>query len=457
MISGAILAAVLLVNSVVNYIWMTPRIVTGQIRREMNHVVQRLDRQIQQLTTADDANLTELVRNLRRSEEDLAWIEVRSRSRGVLARDGINAGPSFTPAEIHERLRNRESLAVTRKLASGDVVAEVFPFRLPAAGSPGTGFAEVEMAMWTDRAGSALWPLRRNLIINCTAACALLLAILTMRLRLRSYLIGRKLEDELRIAQEVQRALLPSTELAASSVTAASECVASSGIAGDIHDLFETPGGNVAVVCGDVSGKGIPAALLMGVIHGAVRSMDWYEAPRAHEIATQRLNRMLCDRASDARFATLFWGWYDPLAERLHYINAGHCPPLLARRWRETTEIRPLDGGGPVLGLLPNARYREEQVDLCPGDLVVLYSDGVIEAANAEGEEFGEERLRALISAHASCSPEEVRQAVLQAVRQFAGSREFADDLTLLAVRFTHDEAAAASDAVLDAQEVLVS
>jgi sigma-B regulation protein RsbU (phosphoserine phosphatase) len=333
----------------------------------------------------------------------------------------------------------------------------VFPLRLPPSGDGQPGFAQLEVAMWAGKADSALWPLRRNLIINCTAACALLFALITMRLRFRSYLRGRRLESELEIAREVQRALQPSGELAGSRVATASQCVPASGIAGDIHDVFESADGKVALVCGDVSGKGIPAALLMGVLHGAVRSLDWYDSASAHEDATRRLNRMLCDRASDARFATLFWGYYDARFARLHYINAGHCAPLLVRSRRDSSEIRTLNDGGPVLGLLRRARYEQSRVDICPGDLLVLYSDGIVEATNAVGEEFGEERLRDAVRTAAARTPEEIRTAVLQAVRNFAGTSEFADDLTLMAVRFCPEAVTADSDSVLVGREVLTA
>jgi hypothetical protein len=457
LVAGAILAAVLLANSVINYVWMTPRIVTGQIRREMNRVVVSLDHQARRMTAADSATLVSVLQSVRNTESEIAWIEIRSKTDGVLAHVGMDAGPSFSEAEVRERLRNRESLAITRKLGSGDVVAEVFPFRVPAAGDREASFAQLEIAMWADKADSALWPLRRNLIINCTAACSLLLALITMRLRFRSYLRGRKLENELEIAREVQRALLPSADLAPAHVAAALECVPASGIGGDIHDLFETDDGKVALVCGDVSGKGIPAALLMGVLHGAIRSTNWFESAESHEAATRKLNRLLYERASGARFATLFWGYYNVHSERLHYINAGHCPPLLVRRWRESVEVRKLEDGGPVLGLLPRARYEQSQTDLCPGDLLVLYSDGVIEAANSSGEEFGEDRLRSVIAEHAGCSPEQIRAAVLQSIVEFAGTASFADDLTMMAIRFQPEQAERCSEAVLEGREVLIS
>jgi sigma-B regulation protein RsbU (phosphoserine phosphatase) len=221
--------------------------------------------------------------------------------------------------------------------------------------------------------------------------------------------------------------------------------------------VFESPDGKIALVCGDVSGKGIPAALLMGVLHGAVRSVDWYDSPPAHEAATRRLNRMLCDRASDARFACLFWGYYDARSERLHYINAGHCAPLLVRPCRESTEVRTLSDGGPVLGLLRGARFEQSCVDIGPGDLLILYSDGVVEATNANGEEFGEERLRSLVAGVAERTPDEIRTAVAEAVLGFTQSTEVADDLTLLAVRFGPDDFRRNSDSVLNGREVLTA
>jgi sigma-B regulation protein RsbU (phosphoserine phosphatase) len=147
------------------------------------------------------------------------------------------------------------------------------------------------------------------------------------------------------------------------------------------------------MVMGDVSGKGVPAALLMGVIHGAVRSSLWSESSLLHESESQELNCLLCESASRERFASMFSCYHDPTACSLSYVNAGHCPPLLVRRNGGEVEISSLQVGGPVLGILPEAGYEQAKVEVSAGDTLVMYSDGLVEAANSRVEEYGEGRF----------------------------------------------------------------
>jgi len=187
---------------------------------------------------------------------------------------------------------------------------------------------------------------------------------------------------------------------------------------------------------GDVAGKGVPAALLMGVIHGAVRSRLWAESAVSHELASQRLNRLLCERASEARYATMFWCYYDSSTHSLSYVNAGHCPPLLMRKNGGEVEISRLDAGGPVIGILPQARYEQTRLEICSGDVIVMYSDGLVEAANSRGEEYGEIRLRELLTTATEKSVDDIRRAILTALAAFSGGAELQDDRTFVVVRF---------------------
>ncbi len=177
----------------------------------------------------------------------------------------------------------------------------------------------------------------------------LLGALVLIAARLRSHLEGKHLEKQLEIARQVQQDLLPSESDIPETVQFAAECIPAWRVGGDFYDTFQTGEGSVAIVLGDVSGKGMPAALLMGVMHGAVRSSSWAESAREHELCSGRLNRLLCERSSGGRFASMFWGYYNPAARRLHYVNAGHCPPILIRKRGEHVETVLLEGGGPVL------------------------------------------------------------------------------------------------------------
>ena len=168
---------------------------------------------------------------------------------------------------------------------------------------------------------------------------------------------------------------------------------------------------------GDVSGKGVPAALLMGVIHGVVRAGWWSESSSHHERESGQLNRFLCERSSGDRFASMFWCYYDPIARLLRYVNCGHCPPLLARKKNGELGVDRLEVGGPVLGMLPAADYEQTSLELSPWDLLVMYSDGLVEATNSRGEEYGEKRLRELLTNSAEKSPAEIRQVILASLQ----------------------------------------
>ena len=422
---GAALALVVLVNSVSNYAFVSRRVAIEQIRREMARTAVAIDAGLQG-RTADRARLDAILAETRAASNNIAWIELRTRDGKLSSRTGLPAPASFTHAEIRSLLRNRQPITATKNVNGEEVVVDLLPMRL--AGAPG----QLEIAMWVDGASVALWPLRRNFIINSSAAVALLICLAVMALRFRSWVRGRELESELEIARSVQDALLPAREQNLGVVSAATECVPFAGVSGDVHDVFETANGNIALVAGDVSGKGLPAALLMGVIHGAVRSGNWYESGTAHAEATERLNRLLCERAGSSRYATLVWASYDVRRGKLRYVNAGHCQPLLVR---STGEILTLEDGGPVLGLLPNARYVTAELEVGSGDSLVLYSDGLGEAANERGEEFGEDGIRTAIAQSGARRPEELRAAILLAAREFTGKTALSDDLTLVVAR----------------------
>jgi len=175
----------------------------------------------------------------------------------------------------------------------------------------------------------------------------------------------------------------------------------------------------------------------MGLVHGAGRSSSWAGSRIEHEEASQKLNDLLCMRTAVERFASLFWCYYDPAENQLRYVNAGHLPPFVVTGANGSAEPRleRLEDGGPVLGVIPGAMYRQGSVEFRAGDMLVLYSDGVVEASNAANEEFGEERLARLVLANRKRPAIEIRDEILRQVRAFVGGEQFQDDLTLLVVR----------------------
>jgi phosphoserine phosphatase RsbU/P len=206
-------------------------------------------------------------------------------------------------------------------------------------------------------------------------------------------------------------------------------------VGGDFYDVVTLPDGRVAFALGDVSGHGIAAALLMGLIHGAMNSPPWGLSEDPGRSA-ERLNHLLVTKSSGDRFASLFWCSYDPPSSTVHYVNAGHLPALwMHARPDGSAATDRLTEGGPVLGVLTTATYRTVSITAQPGDLLVLFSDGIVEAPNRSGEPFGEERLIATTEAHRTRPSREICDAILAAVARFTGKVAAEDDQTLLVVR----------------------
>jgi sigma-B regulation protein RsbU (phosphoserine phosphatase) len=238
-----------------------------------------------------------------------------------------------------------------------------------------------------------------------------------------------RLQQELRIAAEIQRALFPKMMPAGQHFTASAATVPTRSIGGDFFDYLELPGGQVGFVLGDVAGKGPPAALLSALMQGMFAFAS--EGTRGPAGTIARLNRALFLRGVESRFVTLFHG---ALAEdgSLTYCNAGHNPALLFGRNR----VRKLDVGGPIVGMLEDARFDEEAVRLAPGESVVVFSDGISEAHNAAGEEYGEDRILAVVQRHAGSVPQEMVDQLFVDVRQFCGPLPQRDDMTALVIQY---------------------
>ncbi len=200
-------------------------------------------------------------------------------------------------------------------------------------------------------------------------------------------------------------------------------------IGGDFFDYFNLAAGTFACTLGDVAGKGPPAALLTAMIQGAFAAQ--VTSTESPAVLMEQINRSLIRRAIQSRFVTVMYGVLGPDG-RLTYTNAGHNPPILAGGGG----LRRLETGGLILGLFPNATYEEETLQLEDGDTLVIFSDGVTEALNAAGEEFGEEQLLACIEAHRGSPPEILLDKILTAVRTFAAGAVQNDDVTTLVLRY---------------------
>jgi hypothetical protein len=452
---GVLLSVGLLANSIANYYMVSQRIQVDHLRRDLADQVARLDADLQTTPNVSQLPAT-LSRAHARAAGHLAWIELRDTNDAVLSRTGLAVPASFTASHVRTRMRARQSAFTIRQTSQGPMVVEAFVLRLPSAPvRAGSSVPHLQPASYAlaatpaprpiailevgaplESAAAGLWPLRRNLLINCSAAIALLVTLLLIRTRFRSYMDGQRLAQQVEIARRVQQDLQPAPRDTSATFDLAADFEPAAHLGGDFYDAYPVAGATgvgAAFVLGDVSGKGIPAALLTGVIQGAVRSSAWTEGPRQHQQATAQLNRLLSERASAERFASLFWGYCE--GGTLRYINAGHLAPILVRANRPVS-LR-LEDGGPVLGLLPTAQYAFGSVELEPGDLLVLYSDGLVEAANQWDEQFGEERVLNLAIQYRHLHPTQLRDRIIATAQAFTGATDLEDDRTLLVLRYT--------------------
>jgi len=448
LIVGGILALLLLANSIRDYLFVWRILAVQQVRQELSQQMVAIEQLLRRSPSPSPAEL--LAEASDGAAEKPLWIEMRRPEGAVLARLGGSGVRFFSSDEESAHFRNRKPLFRVVAAGPGEAVVEVFPFFSPARAVPPPEAAPgaipstprrsliiVEIAApLAVRDPTAIWPIRRNLLINCSGALALLATAVIAGLGFRSYARGRRLEMQVEIARQVQSELLPPETQDCEPVSLASLYQPAEQVSGDFYDVFRTADDRIAIVMGDVSGKGVPAALVMGVIHGAVRSSAWSESSSAHERESGRLNLLLCEKVSVSRYASMFWCYYEPPTRRLSYVNAGHYPPLLVGDRGHGIEIARLDAGGPVLGLLPEARYEQASCDVHPGDVIVLYSDGLIEALNPAGEEYGEGRLHRSLATAEAGNPHDVRDAILASASAFLGGAALRDDLTLVVAKF---------------------
>jgi hypothetical protein len=445
---AAVLALLLLANSVVDYRYVSRLLTVQQVRRDLDEQMVALERRLR-ANEPVASSLAELLTPAPQGRTPTPlWVEIRRPDGSVVVRQGMPGPRLFTSDDQSAHFRDREPLFKVIPVGGGEAVVEVFPLYAtgiaavapPAAApqGPRRSLVAVEIAAPLEvRDPSVIWRVRRNLFINSSGALALLATAVAAGFGFRTYIRGRRLEDQLEIAREVQTELLPAGTESWTEVGLSTIYQPADQVGGDFYDGFRAAAGRIALVMGDVSGKGVPAALVTGVIHGAVRSSTWANSAADHERESARLNQLLCERSSGARFASMFWSYYDPATRRLCYVNAGHCPGLLAGTRDGRVEVTALPATGTVMGLLPAATYEQATCDVCPGDVLVLYSDGVVEAVNSADEEYGEGRLREALTAAGGEPPERIRDGILASVSAFVGTMSLRDDLTLVVAKLS--------------------
>jgi serine phosphatase RsbU (regulator of sigma subunit) len=242
-----------------------------------------------------------------------------------------------------------------------------------------------------------------------------------------------RMEQEMRIAAEIQQALLPKAGHVGPYFTAAAASLPCRSIGGDFFDYVDLPDGALGFALGDVAGKGPPAALLSAMMQGIFAAQAASSDSPSQTIT--RVNLALYRRGIESRFVTLMYGALRPDG-RLTYCNAGHNPPLVISRTGNVTSVRRLETGGPIVGLFDMALYEEETVSLAPGDWLIVFSDGVSEALSASGEEYGDERIVKCVERSLGVEPRQLLEALFADVKAFARGAAQSDDITGLVLRY---------------------
>jgi serine phosphatase RsbU (regulator of sigma subunit)/dihydrofolate reductase len=268
-----------------------------------------------------------------------------------------------------------------------------------------------------------------------------------------------KLEREFEIAREVQERLFPQTFPNVAGVEMAAHCRPAQAVGGDYYDLIDIRDGSLAeagnapgensssvrattargcdrlgIAIGDVSGKGMSAALLMASLHASLRGQV---LSGVGDLGTKmaNVNHLLYGASDSNRYATFFYAELDCASRTLRYVNGGHNPPAVLRKEDGAWRVFRLGDGGPVIGMLAGAVYKEQTLHLLPGDILLAFTDGISEAMNASEDEWGEDRMIAEAQAHADLNAEELLQRLFRAADAFAAGAPQHDDMTVVVLQ----------------------
>lgn len=248
------------------------------------------------------------------------------------------------------------------------------------------------------------------------------------RLNAAREIVNYKLQQELTESQEIQEALLPKDLPHIEGLEVAVAWHPARAVGGDYFDVLKFDDRYTAICIADVAGKGMPAALLMSNAQAVLKSFA--SAEMAPSELCAQVNRVMCQNMVPHRFISCFYALLDTQTRKLSYANAGHCPPMLTR---QGTCLRMKDGG-PVLGVFPDRNYLQDEIELNSGDTLLCFTDGVTEARDAAGDEFGEERLQELLTLGGEFSARELRDLIMAAVGEFSDG-PVQDDATLMVLK----------------------
>jgi sigma-B regulation protein RsbU (phosphoserine phosphatase) len=242
----------------------------------------------------------------------------------------------------------------------------------------------------------------------------------------------QRMEDELLIARDIQKGLLPSVLPVVPGIDIAAANFSSKQVGGDYYDVVPLDEHRYILAIGDVSGKGTPAALLMANIQATIRALVPLQLSLSE--LTARVNNLMCQNTGGNKFVTFFWGALDHRSRTLRYVNAGHNHPYLLH---SDGSMERLDKGGMILGVLETLiPYEEGEVELRGGDLLVLFTDGVSEAMNPANQEYGEDRLEAMVRGAGDQDARALIEAIHKDIQVHAAGAPQSDDITMMVIRF---------------------
>ena len=242
-----------------------------------------------------------------------------------------------------------------------------------------------------------------------------------------------RMNRELEIARDVQQRLFPK-EFPVPGLDYCGACRPAQEVGGDYYDFLRLPNGKLGIAIGDVSGKGISAALMMASLNASLRGQALVEPDDLTRLMS-RINLLMYQASSEERYATFFFAEYDPASLCLNYVNAGHNAPMLLRKSEGECQPIRLDIGGTVIGLMEDTSYQQAKVALSSGDLLVAFTDGITETMNSADEEWGEKRFLEAIRRCRGMEPKQIIEGIMSAADSFAAGAKQHDDMTLVALR----------------------
>ena len=276
----------------------------------------------------------------------------------------------------------------------------------------------------------------RELLMSIAAQLALIIdnARLTERM-----VAQERMRRELALAAEVQQRLLPSCAPKCVAMEIAGFCEPARGVGGDYYDFINFDNRQLGLAIADVAGKGMPAALLMSTVQATLRSLtarNGSNGSASYELSSivSKLNRLLFNSTNGEHYVTFFYATFDQSTQLLTYVNAGHNPPLYLQA-DSNSEFRELTSGGLVAGAFEDAAYEQETVQMKSNDLLFLYTDGLPEALNVEGEEFGAERIMETLKSISTLSADQIRDVVARRVKDWCAGSSLYDDLTFVVMK----------------------